>query len=111
MADYPLEGGYSSLDKGNTLMDNQIPMASFARFYEATGPQKVRIVRDARMYLSDPMGDAGRDYNWDFRNTLKWTHWQTDGISFFEAALAPLINCQSNDSKKEHCDLWGLAKL
>ena len=26
-----------------------VPIASFARFYDATGPQKVRIVRDSRL--------------------------------------------------------------
>lgn len=79
-----------------------IPMAAFARFYEATGPQKVAIVRDARLYLSDPEGYIGRDYYYDFRNTLRQTHWRADDISVFEAALDQLVARQKQEGKREH---------
>ncbi|MGD9935693.1 MAG: hypothetical protein AB7T37_18500 [Dehalococcoidia bacterium] len=79
-----------------------IPAATFARFYEATGPQKVRIVRDSRMYQSDPKGYRARDYYREFRNTLRQTHWATNNIANFAAALDGLVNGQTIKGKDEH---------
>jgi hypothetical protein len=90
---------------------NAIPMAAFARFYEATGPQKVAMVRDARLYQSDPDGYTGRDYYYDLRNTLRQTHWKTDDIAIFEVALDPLLSRQKQEGKREDYRAIGQAYI
>jgi len=79
-----------------------VPIASFARFYKARPPDKVRIVRDIRIQQSDPEGYAGRDYYNDLRNILRRTHWQTNDIEVFESALEQFLASQRNNLKKEH---------
>ena len=101
----PLNGGCIDGEGVSAMASDQIkwiPMAAFARFYEATGPQKVRMVRDARIMVSDPRGYRSRDYYFELRNTLRQTHWRTNDIATFEAALGPLISDQLNDGKKDH---------
>ena len=105
--EYPLTiGGYSTEnDEGTTMTKmtlSDVPVATFARFYEATGPQKVRMVRDSRLYQSDPRGYIARDYYLDFRNTLRQTHWATNDIATFEAALDGVIDKQKVAGKREH---------
>ena len=85
-----------------------VPMTMFARFYDATGPEKVRVVRDARIMASDPQGYRGRDYYLQLRNLLRQTHWQTDDIDTFEDALGYLIADTRHD-KREHYDAIGRA--
>lgn len=79
-----------------------IEMSSFARFYEATGPQKVVIVRDARLFQSDPDSYAGRDYYFDLRNTLRQTHWATGDVATFQNALDALCARQKQPGKQDH---------
>ena len=79
-----------------------VAIATFARFYGATGPQKVKMVRDARLFQSDPRGYSARDYYGNFRNALKQTHWQTDDIATFEAALDSLVAEQNDPGKQDH---------
>lgn len=79
-----------------------VPMASFARFYEARPPDKVRIVRDVRIQQSDPDGYRRRDYYNDLRNILTQTHWQTDDIGVLESAVETFIAKQKDDQKKAH---------
>ena len=88
-----------------------IPLAIFARFYEARRPQQVTIVRDARLFQSDPKGYAGRDYYRGLRNTLRQTHWETDDITIFESALGPLISQQTNETKRDHYQQVGAAYI
>ena len=111
----PLNGGYTIETEG-TLMTTvniapRISIATFARFYEATGPQKVTIVRDARTFQIDPDGYKKRDFYWDFRNTLRKTHWQTGDITTFEVALEPLISRQKEAGKREHYQTLGRAYI
>jgi hypothetical protein len=79
-----------------------ILMSSFARFYEATGPQKVAIVRDARLNQSDPDSYTSRDYYFDLRNTLRQTHWATGDITTFAQVLDALCARQKQDGKEKH---------
>ncbi len=79
-----------------------VAIATFARFYGATGPQKVKMVRDARLFQSDPRGYSARDYYGDFRRALRQTHWQTDNIATFEAKLDSLVATQTIPGKSEH---------
>lgn len=88
-----------------------IPMTAFARFYEATPPAKVIMVREARLMVSDPRGYRGRDYYLDLRNTLRQTHWATNDIATFEAALGPLVAHQVIPGKKEHYQKVGDAYI
>ena len=94
-----------------TMMNHPVALATFARFYGATGPQKVTMVRDARLFITDPKGYACRDYYRDFRNTLRKTHWQTNDIGTFEAALEPLVSQQTKQNKQEHYRKLGEAYI
>lgn len=98
-------------EAASTMEIKSVPIATFARFYEATGPRKVTMVRDARIFQSDPTGYSGRDYYRDFRNTLKQTHWQTNKISTFEAALDALVAEQTIAGKQEHYRTLGEAYI
>ncbi len=88
-----------------------IPVSTFGRFVEASPSQKVKVVRDSRLYQSDPQGYAARDFYRDFRNTLKQTHWQTNDISRFEAALPSLISRQGIAGKRDHFQKLGEAYI
>ncbi len=88
-----------------------VPVTTFARFYEATGPGKVRIVRDSRLYQSDPKGYRTRDFYLDFRNTLRQTHWATNDIGTFEAALDSLVKRQTIQGRDEHFRKVGTAYI
>ncbi len=99
---YPKTHMVPTRKKGIGMEIKQVPITSFARFYGATGPQKVKIVRDARQFQSDPRGYGGRDYYMNFRNALKRTHWRTDDIVSFEAELDSLVAEQRNEKKQEH---------
>lgn len=88
-----------------------IPMTAFARFYEATGPKKVAMVREARLFQTDPDAFNQRSYYVGLLNTLRKTHWQTDDISTFEAALGPLVAEQNIPTRKEHYQKVGEAYI
>lgn len=94
--------GYPQRKMGSIMEIKPVAIATFARFYGATGPQKVKIVRDARLFQSDPKGYGGRDYYANFRNALKQTHWQTNDIKTFEGALDSLVEEQRDAVKQEH---------
>ncbi len=79
-----------------------IPIAVFARFYEASPLSKVMRVRNARMMVTDPDGYKIRDYYLDLRNTLSETHWKSGDIAGFKNALVPLVDEQEDPRKKEH---------
>ena len=91
-------------------MINSVPMTAFARFYDASGPEKVRVVRDVRLMASDPQGYRGRDYYFQLRNLLRQTHWQTDDIDTFEDALDRLVS-NARPDKKEHYRKIGQAYI
>jgi hypothetical protein len=90
-----------------------VPVAAFARFSEATMGQRVRVVRDARLYRSDPTSYAQRDYYFDLRNTLRKTHWQpgSHGLEAFEAAIDPMVARQKARGKAEHYRVISAAYL
>ena len=88
-----------------------VPLTMFAKFYDATGPQKVSIVRDVRMMLSDPRGYRRRDYYFDLRNTLRRTHWKTNDIQTFENSLGPLLASVTQISKRDHYAAIGTAYI
>lgn len=111
MVHSPKYGGLPEKEGVFTLQIESVPVATFARFYEATGPGKVRTVRDSRLYQSDPKGYIARDYYLDFRNTLRQTHWQTDDISIFEAALDNLVSRQTVAGKADHFRKLGEAYI
>lgn len=67
------------------------PMTAFARFFEATPSQKVRMVRDARLFQNDPEGYTQRAYYGAFRNALRQTHWSGTDLITFEAKLEDVI--------------------
>lgn len=79
-----------------------IAMSSFARFYEATGPEKVKMVREARLFQSNPDMYKARDYYYDIRNTLRQTHWSTGDVATFENALEGLCARQRQEGKEAH---------
>jgi hypothetical protein len=78
------------------------PLTAFARFFEASPSQKVTMVRDARLYQSDPDGYVQRAYYGAFRNVLKRTHWKGSDLGTFEATLADVIAEQRITAKQEH---------
>ncbi len=88
-----------------------VPLTMFARYYDATGPQKVSIVRDVRMMLSDPGGYRSRDYYHGLRNTLRRTHWKTNNIETFVNALDPLLGNQRQTGKRQHYETIALAYI
>ena len=67
------------------------PMTAFARFFEASPTQKVKMVRDARLFQSDPQGYQGRAYYGQFRHALWLTHWRGSDLVTFEAKLDDVI--------------------
>ncbi|MCH7787353.1 MAG: hypothetical protein IIC22_07570 [Chloroflexi bacterium] len=81
-------------------------MTAFARFFEATALQKVRMVRDARLFQSDPTGYIQRAYYGSFRNALRQTHWNGTDLATFEAKLddviAELRSTGKQPAKPEH---------
>ena len=97
---YTKESQYTPKEQGDAMPT--IPIASFARFYEARPASQPRIVRDIRIQQSDPDSYRKRYYYHDLRNILSQTHWQTNDIEVFEAALEPFLADQKDDQKKEH---------
>jgi hypothetical protein len=89
----PKFGGYPTIVERDVMEIGSVPLATFARFSEASMAARVRVVRDARMYRGDPDSYRARDYYNELRNTLRKTHWQPDGgsIDAFEAALDGLL--------------------
>jgi hypothetical protein len=79
-----------------------IPMAAFARFYEASPLNKVVRARNARLMVTDQEAYQVRDYYMDLRNLLSETHWKTGDVASFERALGKLIDDQEDRRKKEH---------
>ncbi len=108
---FPKFGGSPDKERVSTLEIDSVPVATFARFFEATAPHKVRIVRDSRLYQSDPKGYRARDYYLEFRNTLRQTHWLTNNISTFEAALDHLVSKQKDAGRQEHYRKLGEAYI
>lgn len=113
----PQFGGYPREVEGIVPLDiGKVALATFARFSEASMSQRVRVVRDARIFRSDPKSYAQRDYYFDLRNTLRKTHWQGEsgGLDAFEAAVDPMLQRQKVRGKAEHyktvseayLDLW-----
>jgi len=107
----PKFGEYPQQEMVPTMEIGNVAIATFARFFEATPSGRVRVVRDARLFQSDPKSYAKRDYYFDLRNTLRQTHWQTNDISTFEAALDPLIAKQTIPGKQEHVRTIGRAYI
>jgi hypothetical protein len=97
-------GGYQRGKGEHPVEIGNVAVATFARFSEATMAQRVRVVRDARVYRSDPKSYAQRDYYADLRNTLRKTHWQsgTDGLEAFEAAVDGMLARQKVRGRAEH---------
>jgi len=60
-----------------------------------TPSKRITVVREARQFRSDPDSYAKRDYYYEFRNTLRKTHWHHNDISTFEAALEPVAAKQT----------------
>ncbi len=89
----PKLGGYPQENVEHPMEIGNVALATFARFSEASMSQRVRVVRDARLFRSDPESYTGRDYYFDLRNTLRKTHWQpgAGSIEAFEAALDTLL--------------------
>ena len=72
-------------------MMQPLGMATFARFYDATDPQRVTVVRDSKIASVDRDSYMRRDYYSMIQNTLRRTHWDTNDISAFEDAIDPLL--------------------
>jgi hypothetical protein len=70
---------------------NTQPLTQFARFFEATPTVKVRMVRDARLFQSDPKGYMGRAYYGLFRNALGQTHWSGSDLTTTKAKIDDVI--------------------
>ena len=89
----PKFGGYPTEIAVGPMEIGSVPLATFARFSEASMSQRVRVVRDARMFRGDPDSYRRRDYYHELRNTLRKTHWQAEGggIDAFEAALDGML--------------------
>ena len=89
-----------------------ISMALFARFYEATPPAKVRVVREIRSRATDPDGYIARDYYGELRSTIRATHWGSGSIDGLAAAISDLVADMrtrkrkvSLEKKAEHYEL------
>lgn len=101
-------GGYPNQQEMTPLEIHTMPLTAFARFFEATPAAKVRMVRDARLFQSDPDGYRMRAYYGEFRNALKRTHWQGTDLDTFEASLEEKIANlaksarRGHDAKEEH---------
>ena len=85
------------------------PLTAFARFFEATPRLKVTMVRDARLFQSDPQGYYLRAYYGAFRNVLRQTHWRGSDLATFEAKLDDIIAEQNIPAKQEHYRALGKA--
>lgn len=72
----------------------ELPISTFARYFEASDQQKLRIV--------DQTFSSGMDYYWALRNTLAETHWRSDDIGTFEAALDGLLGSVKSATQREH---------
>ena len=79
-----------------------IPLTAFARFFEATPGNRVRMVRDARLFQSDPKGYQFRAYYGVFRNSLRQTHWNGTDLDTFEAMLDDAIAKLATTSRRGH---------
>jgi hypothetical protein len=66
--------------------------------------QRVRVVRDARLYRSDPKSYGARDYYFELRNTLRKTHWlgEDNGLGAFEAAVESMLSRLKVKGKADH---------
>lgn len=102
MAPSPTTGGYPQITEMAAMQIDTQPLTAFARFFEASPSQKVTMVRDARLYQSDPSGYAQRAYYGVFRNVLKRTHWKGSDLGTFEATLEDVIAEQKVSSRQEH---------
>ncbi|MDO8614670.1 MAG: hypothetical protein Q7T33_02900 [Dehalococcoidia bacterium] len=99
-----------------TMEINEVPLTAFARFFEATPAEKVKMVREARLFQSDPGGYALRAYYGAFRNALRRTHWKGSDLGTFGATLDDVIAEQKSAPKQEHyrdlgkayVDYWNL---
>lgn len=78
------------------------PLTAFARFFEASPSLKVTMVRDARLFQTDPAGYVQRAYYGSFRNVLRQTHWKGSDLGTFEATLDDVIAEQKIDAKQQH---------
>ena len=83
--------GYPLIEEIRHMEIDTQPMTAFARFFEATPSQKVRMVRDARLFQSDPGGYIQRAYYGAFRNALRQTHWIGHDLATFEAKLEDVV--------------------
>ncbi len=81
---------------------NEVPLTAFARFFEATPSEKVKMVREARLFQGDPGGYALRAYYGAFRNALRQTHWRGSNLGTFEATLDDVIADQNSEPKRQH---------
>lgn len=82
---------------------NPIAVSTFARYYEATDRQRLRIVKE----LLTP----GMDYYWALRNTLAETHWRSDDISTFEDALDGLLRSVKSPTQRNHYENLALGYI
>ena len=53
------------------MLDIEIPISSFLRFYEASPAHKVRMVQASREYRYNPQGYVFRDYYRVMRDTMR----------------------------------------
>ena len=67
------------------------PVTAFARFFEATPGNSVKVVRDARLFQSDPGSYIKRAYYGPFLSALKQTHWKGTDLATFESKLEDVV--------------------
>ncbi len=91
---YSPNEGEPLYNKEGDNMDKPIAISTFARYYESTDSLKWRIVEN---FLSPQ-----RDFYWALRNALAETHWQSDDISTFEAALGGLVASLRSPAQRDH---------
>ena len=98
---YSLKIQESVSEKDIPLMEiRPVAVATFARFYEAPGPEQERMVREARRMQAG--GYPGRDYYAAFRNALAETHWRSNEIETFEFVLDGLVAAQKSPTKQKN---------
>ena len=68
------------------MLNIEIPISSFLRFYEASPAHKVRMVQDSRESQYNPQGYVFRDYYRVMRDTMRSTHWRTGDLGAFKNA-------------------------
>jgi hypothetical protein len=102
MVPYPKLGVPPQNNEVATMEIGRQPMTAFARFFEATPAEKVKMVRDARLFQSDPAGYAQRSYYASFRNVLRRTHWSDSDLGTFEATLDDVIAELNSQPKQQH---------